>query len=176
MVETDEKKEFYAAVGELILWTSTIDSQLTKAVILLYQLGASLMAENVIAEIPFQRKIALLHAYLKQIRNRDWSQKAKDWINKAEKVNGYRNITAHHILNYDKGKLVLVPAQATKVLKRIRNFNEANGPDIEPPKTLDDIREWMKIAEEVGNEGEEVISNFVELERERVRRAQRKND
>ena len=36
MVETDEEKQmrdFCTAVGELILWASAIDSQLTKAVI-----------------------------------------------------------------------------------------------------------------------------------------------
>lgn len=176
MVETDEEKEFCAAVGKLVLWTSAIDSQLTKAVILLCQLGASPMAENVIAEIPLQRKIVLLHAYLKQITNRDWAQKIKDWTNKAEKVNGYRNITAHHLINSDKGKLVLVPIQATKVLKRISNLGQIGGPDIEPSKTLDDIRKWVKVAEEVVNQGENVISNLVELERERERNKKRKND
>lgn len=175
MVETDEEKEFCAAVGELILWTSVIDSQLTKAVILLYQLGASPMVENVIAELPLQRKIALIHAYLKQITNRDWSQKIKDWTNKVEKVNGYRNIAAHHIINRDKGKLVLIPAQATKVLKRISNLNKVDGAEIEASKTLDDICEWAKVAEEMGNQGEEVLSNLVKLEQERERRSRRKS-
>ena len=176
MVETTEEKEFCAAVGRLVLWTSAIDSQLSQAVVLLCQLGASPMVENVIAEIPLQRKIALLQAYLKQITNRDWSQKIRDWTNKAEKVNGYRNIVAHHLINSDKGKLVLVPLQATKALKRISNLGQVGGPDIDPPKTLDDIREWAKAAEEVVKQGDRVLSNLKELDREGERKKQKEND
>lgn len=155
MVEKDkETKDFCAAVGELILWTSAIDSQLTKAVILICPLPKHPMLEPVISEITFLAKCGILRSRSNHINNSTWSKQIKNWTKKAEKINGYRNTTAHHQLTFENEKPVLFSAQATKLLKRI------DGSSVQPPKTIDDIHQWIEKAKEAFTQGNNVLSNL----------------
>lgn len=158
MVETDEEKQmrdFCTAVGELILWASAIDSQLTKAVIRYFTLTETPLLEPVISELPVRTKIDLLRSRSKHITASDWSNEVKSWTNKAEKVNGYRNIAAHHqVVSDDNGKPILFSAQARKLLRRI------DGSEVQPARTIDDIHKWVKKAKEAFTDGEEVLVNL----------------
>ncbi len=170
MVEIDDKIEmqsFCAAVGELILWGSALDSQLTKAVIRLFLLKETSMLESVIAELPTRTKIALLRADSKHINASDWQQKIKDWAKATEKVNDYRNIVAHHQAIFENNKLILFSLQATKLLKRI------DGSNIQPAQNIDDIRKWIDTAKETIMQGETLLQNldrFVEEYKKRQTR------
>ena len=155
MVENDtEMKDFCAAVGELILWTSAIDSQLTKAVIQIFPLPENPMLEPIIAELSFLAKCGLLRSRSNHINNSDWSAQIKSWTKKAEKVNGCRNIAAHHQVTFENEKPVLFSAQATKLLKRI------DGSSVQPAKTIDDIHQWVEKAKEAYTQGNNVLSNL----------------
>ena len=167
VAETDNEMEmqaFCAAVGELILWGSAIDSQLTKAVIRLFLLKETPMLESVIAELPTRTKIALLRADSKHISAPEWRQKIKDWANKTEKVNDNRNIVAHHQAKFENGKLILFSLQATKLLKRI------DGSNIQPAQNIDDISKWIDTAKETIMQGETLLQDLEQFVEEYTRR------
>ena len=147
VIESDDEMEmqaFCAAVGELILWGSAIDSQLTKAVIglCLVNVPDTPMLESVIAELPVRAKSGLLLDYAKHITASDWSSEIKTWVNKAQKAYDNRNIVAHHQVGHEDGKPILFSQNARKVLKRI------DGSEVKPPKTVDDIHAWIELAKE----------------------------
>ncbi len=155
MVETDAKmRTFCQGVGELVLWASAIDAQLTKAVIRACSLTDTPMLEPIVAELDARAKVAILRAWSKHIKTAAWSRGITRWVKKAEKVNEYRNTVAHHQIAVNDGKLILHSAQARKLLKRIKDLKPA------PAKTVDDINRWVEAARNAYGQGQNVLANL----------------
>ncbi len=149
-----EMKAFCECVGELVIWASVLDGQLTKAVIRAFTLTETPLLEPVIAEIDARAKIEMLRARTKHIDSTLWSKGIKGWADKIDKVNKYRNTVAHHQVVEEDGKLILYSTQATKLLKRIKDSNSV------PANTVDNIREWIAAAKDVYAQGNEVLASL----------------
>ena len=155
MVEADaEMRTFCEGVGELVLWASAIDAQLTKAVIRACSLTETPMLEPIVAELDARAKVEILRAMSKHIKTDAWSKGITRWVKKAEKVNGYRNTVAHHQIAVNDGKLILHSAQALKLLKRIKDLKPA------PAKTVGDINRWVEAARDAYRQGQNVLANL----------------
>ena len=166
MVEADaEMRTFCEGIGELVLWASAIDAQLTKGVIRACSLAESRMLEPIVAELDARAKIEILKAMSKHIKPAAWSKGITRWVNKAEKVNGYRNTVAHHQVAVNDGKLILHSAQARKLLKRIKDLRPA------PAKTVDDINQWVEAARGAYEQGQNVLANLDRLAEKVAKRA-----
>jgi hypothetical protein len=158
MVEGDaEMRTFCEGVGELVLWASAIDAQLTKAVIRAYSLTETPMLEPIVAELDARAKVEILRVRAKHIKTAAWSKGISRWVKKAEKVNGYRNTVAHHQVAVNDGKLILHSAQALKLLKRIKDLRPT------PAKTVDDINQWVEAARGAYEQGQNVLANLDRL-------------
>jgi len=149
-----EMRTFCEGVGELVLWASAIDAQLTKAVIRACSLTETPMLEPIVAELDARAKVDILRARSKHIKTAAWSKGITRWVDKVEKVNGYRNMVAHHQVLVNDGKLILHSAQARKLLKRIKDFKPM------PAKTVDDIHEWIEAARGAYGQGQSVLANL----------------
>lgn len=147
-----EMQAFCKRVGELVLWASAIDAQLTKAVIRACSLTETPMLEPIVAGLDARAKVDFLRAMSKHITSAAWSKGITKWADKAEKVNGYRNIVAHHQVALSDGKLTLYSAQARKLLKRIKDLKPA------PAKTVDDINRWVEAARDAYGQGQNVLA------------------
>ena len=155
MVEADaEMRTFCEGVGELVLWASEIDAQLTKAVIRACLLTETPMLEPIVAELDARAKVEILRYWSKHIKTAAWSRGITRWVKKAEKVNKYRNTVAHHQIAVNDGKLILHSAQARKLLKRIKDLKPA------PAKTVDHINRWVEAARDAYRQGQNVLSNL----------------
>lgn len=149
-----EIRVFCENVGELVLWASALDAQLTKAVIRACSLTESTMLEPVVAELDVRAKVEIIRGRSKHITEANWSKGIKKWVDQAEKVNGYRNIVAHHQVSVSDGKLVLYSVQARKLLKRITVSK------LVPAKTIDDIKQWVEEARNAHKQGQNVLANL----------------
>jgi len=164
-VEADaEMRTFCESVGELVLWASEIDAQLTKAVIRACSLTETPMLEPIVAELDARAKVEILRARSKHIKKDAWSKGITKWTAKAEKVNGYRNTVAHHQVAVSGGKLILHSPKARKLLKSIKDFKPV------PARTVDDIRLWVKAAKDAYDQGRNVLANLDRLAEELVKR------
>ncbi len=173
MVEADaEMRIFCEGVGELVLWASAIDAQLTKAVIRAYSLTETPMLELIVAELDARAKVEILRArskHIKRARSKHkktaaWSEGITRWVKKAEEVNGHRNTVAHQQVAVSDGKLSLYSAQARKLLKRINGLKPA------PAKTVDDINRWVEAARDAYEQGQNVLANLDRLAEEVAKR------
>jgi len=156
LVETEkEMQTFCKAVGELVLWGSRIDQQLTKAVIRTCSLKETPLLEPVVAELGVRAKIDILRARSKLIKPITWSKGISTWLNKADKVNGYRNIVAHHQVEQGaNGQLILFSPQARRLLRNIKDLKPA------PAKTIDDVHKWEEQAKDAHKRGQIVLVNL----------------
>ncbi len=152
-----EMRVFCESVGELILWTSAIDAQLTKAVIRVCCLAESPMLEPIVAELDARAKVEILRARSKHIRSKAWSKGISGWADKAEKVNGYRNTVAHHQVVISDGKFVLFSPQVRKLLKGIKDLKPM------PARTVDDIKLWVEVSKDAYTLGQNVLNNLDRL-------------
>ncbi len=165
MVEADaEMRTFCEGVGELVLWASAIDAQLTKAVIRICLLTETPMLEPIVAGLDTRAKVEILRAMSKHIKADAWSKGITRWVKKAEKVNGYRNTVAHHQIAVSDGKLILHSAQALKLLKRIQDLKPA------PAKTVSDINRWVEAARDAYRQGQNVLANLDRFAEEAAKR------
>ena len=155
MIEADaEMRAFCESVGELVFWASAIDAQLTLAVIRVCSLKEIPMLEPVVAELDARRKVEILRTRSKHIKKAAWSKGITKWTDKVEKVNRYRNTVAHHQVALSDGKLTLYSAQATKLLKSIKDLKPA------PARTIDDIKQWVETARDAYEQGQNVLANL----------------
>ncbi len=165
MDEADaEMRTFCERVGELVLWASAIDAQLTNAVIRACSLTETPMLEPIVAELNARAKVAILRARSKHIKPVAWSKGITNWVNKAEKVNEYRNTVAHHQVAVKDGKLILYSAQARKLLKRVKDLKSA------PAKNVNDINRWVDAARNAYEEGQNALTNLDRFAVEAARR------
>lgn len=169
MVEADaEMRTFCASVGELVLWASAIDAQLTKAVIRACSLTETPMLEPIVAELGARAKVEILRARSKHITSAAWSKGITKWTDKADKVNGYRNIVAHHQVAMSDGKLTLYSAQARKLFKKIKDSKAA------PARTVDEIKQWVEAARDAYGQGQNVLANLDRFAEEVAKRQPKK--
>lgn len=112
------------------------------------------MLEPIVAELDARAKVEILRARSKHITTAAWSKGIARWVDKAEKVNGYRNTVAHHQVAVNEGQLILHSAQARKLLKRIKDLKPI------PAKTVDDIRRWVEAAKDAYRQGQNVLANL----------------
>jgi hypothetical protein len=155
MVEISaEMRTFCEGVGKLVLWASAIDAQLTKAVIRICRLTETPMLGPIVAELDARAKVEILRARTKHIKIAAWRMGMTRWVNKAEKVNRYRNTVAHHQVALMDGQLTLYSPQARKLLKRIKDLKPT------PAKTVDDINRWVEAAIDAYAQGQNVLANL----------------
>jgi hypothetical protein len=165
MVETDaEMRTFCEAVGELVLWASAIDAQLTKAVIRACSLTETPMLEPIIAELGVQTKVQILQTRSDLIKPVAWSEGIKKWVAKAKEVHENRNKVAHQQVAVSDGKLILHSAQARKLLKGIKDLKPT------PAKTLNDIHRWVEDARNAYGQGQNVLLNLDRFAKEMAAR------
>lgn len=156
-----ESRDFCAAIGELILWASFIDGQLNKALMAILVLPAHAMLESIVAQLDARLKAELLKKRAKLISNKNWANGVKNWVERAEKVNGKRNFVAHHSIRVSEGKIVLHSDQLSKIFDAI----ETAGEQLQPreSKDINDIRKWIELAKMTYTEGATVIENLDRL-------------
>jgi hypothetical protein len=147
---------FAQAIGELVLWTSIIDGQLSTATALLFLKDDSFMAETLVDEIEFRRKAELLKTRAKLICEPDWKDSICRWVRAAEKVNTTRNTVAHQRPISRADGLRLQSHQLTKILKD----DGSQG-----PADVTQVRSWIEAAKSCQAEGEIVIGNLLDFSR-----------
>ncbi len=96
-----------------------------------------------------------------------WSKGITRWVNKAEKVNGYRNTVAHHQVALMDGQLTLYSPQARKLLKRIKDLKPT------PAKTVDDLNRWVEAARDAYAQGQNVLANLDRFAEEIAKRQEK---
>jgi hypothetical protein len=157
-----------AAVGHLILISSSLDEQLNRICILLLALKETPMLEPAIASIDSSRKVEILKEYSKKMSAKDWKKEVKRHAERVESINRTRNIAAHSVLSFDKdGKAVFRSTGLAKMFKAL---------DLET-KSIDrpDLGQFERAAESglaALASGKDLIENLKRVALERSRRAQ----
>jgi hypothetical protein len=130
------------------------------------------MLESVIATLDTVRKIEMLKARSKHIRQVNWKKPILTYLEKIEKISKWRNIAAHTLLvPHDKYGAAFAPAAAAKLLKSFQIGDQA--PTTKIP--VSDMRPIIKLAEAALYEGEMVLQNFRKANAELRSRAERKD-
>jgi len=157
----------YVFVGELILIMTALDYQLNHILIQVLHLTDSPMLESVIATLDVNRKIEMLKARSKHIRQPQWRNAIVLHLEKLERISKWRNIAAHTaLIPDDEHGAVFAPAAAAKLLKSLQIEDEPTAQRI----PISDLKPIIKLAESALYEGQNIIENFVQVNAERVRR------
>jgi transcriptional regulator with XRE-family HTH domain len=157
----------YAVVGELILITTALDYQLNHILIQVLHLTESPMLEPVIATLEMNRKIEMLRARSKHIRQLDWRNSVLTHLEKLERISRWRNIAAHTaLIPDDEQGAVFAPAAAAKVLKSFQIDDEA----IANRVPISDLNPIIRLAESALYEGQNIVQNFLRANVERAKR------
>lgn len=157
----------YVVVGELILIMTALDYQLNHILIQVLHLTDSPMLESVIASLDVNRKIEMLKARSKHIRQPQWRNAIVLHLEKLERISKWRNIAAHTaLIPDDEHGAVFAPAAAAKLLKSLQIEDEPAAQKI----PIADLKPIIKLAESALYEGQNIIENFVRVNSERVRR------
>lgn len=157
----------YVVVGELILIMTALDYQLNHILIQVLHLTDSPMLEFVIASLDVNRKIEMLKARSKHIRQPQWRNAIVLHLEKLERISKWRNIAAHTaLIPDDEHGAVFAPAAAAKLLKSLQIEDEPAAQRI----PIADLKPIIKLAESALYEGQNIIENFVRVNSERVRR------
>lgn len=157
----------YVVVGELILIMTALDYQLNHILIQVLHLTDSPMLESVIASLDVNRKIEMLKARSKHIRQPQWRNAIVLHLEKLERISKWRNIAAHTaLIPDDEHGAVFAPAAAAKLLKSLQIEDEPAAQRI----PIADLKPIIKLAESALYEGQNIIENFVRVNSERVRR------
>jgi transcriptional regulator with XRE-family HTH domain len=157
----------YVFVGELILIMTALDYQLNHILIQVLHLTDSPMLESVIATLDVNRKIEMLKARSRHIRQPQWRNAIVLHLEKLERISKWRNIAAHTaLIPDDEHGAVFAPAAAAKLLKSLQIEDEPTAQRI----PISDLKPIIKLAESALYEGQNIIENFVQVNAERVRR------
>jgi len=157
----------YAVVGELILITTALDYQLNHILIQVLHLTESPMLEPVIATLEMNRKIEMLRARSKHIRQTDWRNVVLAHLEKLERISRWRNIAAHTaLIPDDRQGAVFAPAAAAKLLRSFQIEDEPIASRI----PISDLRPVINLAETALYEGQNIVQNFLRANAERARR------
>ncbi len=149
---------FCSAVGELILWASFIDTQLNKALLSIFAVPDQKIIEGICAQLDARAKLELVKKRAKLIDTIKWREPILNWTKRAEIINGYRNIVAHHTVRIIDGKIILHSDQLSKILGKL---SISNGKlEIKDKTEVNDILKWIDMAKEVYEEGKVIIYNL----------------
>jgi len=166
-VQNAKFRAAYGVVGELILITTALDYQLNHILIQVLHLTESPMLESVIATLDMNRKIEMLKARSKHIRQLKWRNSVLSHFDKLERISKWRNIAAHTALILDdEHGAVFAPAAAAKLLKSLQIEEEPIANRI----PISDLKPIIKLAESALYEGQNIIQNFLKLNAERLKR------
>jgi transcriptional regulator with XRE-family HTH domain len=157
----------YAVVGELILITTALDYQLNHVLIQVLHLTDSPMLESVIATLELNRKIEMLKARARHIRQPAWRKAVLTHLDKLERISRWRNIAAHTaLIPDDEQGAVFAPAAAAKLLRSFQVDEEPLASRV----PISDLRPIIKLAESALYEGQNIVQNFLKANAERARR------
>jgi hypothetical protein len=157
----------YGVVGELILITTALDYQLNHVLIQVLHLTESPMLESVIATLDMNRKIEMLKARSKHIRQLHWRNSVLSHLDNLERISKWRNIAAHTMLIHDdEHGAIFAPAAAAKLLRSLQIDEEPIANRI----PISDLKPIIKLAEKALYEGQNIIQNFLKLNGERLKR------
>ena len=170
---SEEMTEFCAAIGELILWANMIDGQLNKAMICALSLPEHPMIESVVAQLDPRPKAELLKKRARFIANVDWRNGIRRWVERAEKVNSYRNYVAHHAIRVKAGKITFHSDQLGKILEKLNLNNKVF--EIAEGKGIKDVKEWIEYAKKVITEGDNVLINLDRVRTDALNMLAKKN-
>ena len=163
MPNDPEMENFCARVGELVLWASVIDQQLTEALIKLNFVDEEIMLHPLLSELDARVKAANIKVSCKHITAEDWKRSLKNWTDKCEKALSKRNIVAHHAVVEQNGNLVLKSPQARKILNSVKDGKASK------PFTVDDVEDWISQSKKVVEQGQTVLENLSRFQTERKR-------
>ena len=156
-VVEEQMHDFCAAIGELILWASLIDTQLNKAILGMMALPEHVMIEPIVAQLDARPKAELLKKRAKTIP-REWRSKITNWVERAEKANAKRNIVAHHGINISGDTITLHSGQLGKIMDSLDTSEAAIKP--RKPTGIQDMREWIEQAKAAYEEGMTILANL----------------
>jgi hypothetical protein len=159
-------RDSYAIVGELVLISNALDYLLAEVLIEVLDLGRSTMLMSVIMTLDPARKIEILKARAKLIDKPDWKKGVTSFLDKAERVYKYRNITCHTQPILVGDKWTLQPFAGAKVLRDIDVPNRRIR-----PTSFDDLKSAISTAEAALGSGVNLIENFKRANAEKARRA-----
>ena len=146
--------ELCRAIGELVLWTSIIDGQLSTAASLMFVKDDTPTVELLVGEIEFRRKAELLKTRAKEITGADdWMNAICKWVKKAEAINDAPNIVAHQRPTGAADTLALQSHQLTRIIKSIKK----------EPVNLPRVLHWIEDAKRCHEQGGTVIGNLREF-------------
>jgi hypothetical protein len=155
MSDSEQNKDSYATVGELILIANALDYQLAEVVISVLNLGRSIMLMPVVTTLDPARKIEILKANASHISQKDWKNGVTKYVDKVERVLRYRNIACHSQLILEAGEFTLRPFAAAKVFKNIDVKNKTL-----KSTTMKELKEAISSAEAALGAGENLMNNF----------------
>lgn len=164
-LEEKELQEVFLAIGELVLFASTLDDLLSKAVICVLGLGKNPMLLPVIATLDPSRKIEILKEWSHHIKKTEWKNELKMFTEKSEFVFKYRNIACHSQPVRIKGKWCLIGASAAKKLKGLKSDKSGLA-----SVSILDLRKAIENGVAAHAAGENVISNYQRVDEERVKK------
>ena len=165
-VRSEDHRDTYAIVGELVLISTAIDHSLNRVLMAVLNIGGPIMVEPVVATLDARLKIEMLKDRAKLIRNNEWKKGIGKYCDLAEIVFKHRNIACHTPAVLKDGAWTFVPVAAAKLFRRL---------DL-TTKTLkhfsfDDLKAAIKTGEAALGGGENLIENFDRANAEMKRRA-----
>lgn len=164
-IEEKELKEVFLAIGELVLFASTLDDLLSKAVISVLGLGKNPMLLPVVATLDPSRKIEILKEWSHHIKKAEWKNGLKVFTEKSEYIFKYRNIACHSLPVRVRGEWRLIGASAAKKLKGLKSDKSALA-----SVSILDLRKAIESGVAAHAAGENVISNYQRVDEERVKK------
>lgn len=161
-----EWREAFAHIGELVQLSSALDFQTTHIVIEVLHLEPCTMLEPVVATLDSPRKLEILKARVKHIKQPEWKKGVLKYCDNVEKVQKARNAASHSQMIKTAEGFVFASSQAAKLFKGLR---------LEGVPTVDrlgmsGVKDAISIGERTLAIGQNLLENFARLDSERKRR------
>lgn len=165
MVTEATARHAYSVVGELVLIASALDSQLNKICIATLDLKASVLLEPAIGSIDSARKIEILKTYASKLKAAGWKKGIIKHAEAVENINRWRNIAAHSVISFHRGRVALISPAAAKLLRSIDIASKSAS-----KVDLEDLEQAIRRAEAALGSGENLLKNLERVNQERDRR------
>lgn len=162
---TDDGRDAYAVVGELVLISSAIDFLSNRLLIVVLDLGDSVMLDAVIATLDTSRKVEILKGRADHMPATEWKRRVTKFCDKVENVLRQRNIACHTPGSLNDDVWTFTPISAAKMLKKL----DLKAKTIRPT-TLDDFRVAIATGEAALSEGTDLIERFEHVNAEMKKR------
>jgi len=166
---TDNHKNVFAIVGELVMSSCGIDWQLNRVLIEVLDIGGPLLVEPVVATLDTRLKIEMLKERAKHISQDDWRKGVNKYCDKVEKVFKIRNIVCHTPAVLKENVWTFKPVAAAKMFKNIDLANVGV-----KQLSMQEVSSAVITAREALGAGENLIENFQRFNTEKRRRGLRR--